>query len=116
MAKKKLLRVFITIEKKMVLLNALLMIFLGHKLHLATSAKDLDITLMYAIIRNTYCCATPNNGWGRPPNGNNIIFSDDIERIRHYFQIVHWSNVLEMDTTVFNTYALDLIQVIVLVI
>lgn len=92
------------------------MIFLGHKLHLATSAKDLDITLMYAIIRNTYCCATPNNGWGRPPNGNNIIFSDDIERIRHYFQIVHWSNVLEMDTTVFNTYALDLIQVIVLVI
>lgn len=80
------------------------------------SSKDLNISQMYAIIRNTSCCATPNNGWGRPPKENDVGLSDDIERIHHYHQLLHKDNVLEMDTTTFNAYALDLIQVIVLAI
>lgn len=92
------------------------MVFLGHDLHLVTSSKELDITMMYAIIRYTYSCAPPQNGWGRQPNENNLGFSDDIERIRHYLQLLHRDTILEMDTTTFNTYALDIIQVIVLAI
>lgn len=82
-------------------------------MRLATSSKDLDIPMMYAILRNTSCCATPSNGWGRLPKENDVGLSDDIERIRHYQQLLHKGNILEMDTTTYNTYALDLIWVIV---
>lgn len=77
-----------------------------------SSSKDLDITLMYSIIRNLWKGAIPQNGWGKDPMGNHIEPADDIERIRQYRNLVCHCNDKGIDTNVFNFSCLDLSKVI----
>lgn len=66
---------------------------------------------MYLIIRNLWKGAKPQNGWGENPMGNHIETADDIERIRHYKNLVcHFDSGI--DTYVFNSSCLDLFRVI----
>lgn len=77
-----------------------------------SSSKNLDITLMYSIIRNLWKGAIPQNGWGKDPMGNHIETADDIERIRHYRNFICHSDDSGIDTNVFNFSCLDLSRVI----
>lgn len=75
------------------------------------SSADLDISIMYTIIRNVCQVQPPKNGWGKQPNDNDTDISDDIERIRHKRNLICHENALNMETSNFNKSALDLIRV-----
>lgn len=78
-----------------------------------TSSKDLDISLMYVIIRNSTRNPTkPKNGWGKSPSESDINTADDIERIRLGRNRICHENALNMETSEFNKSVLDLIWVI----
>lgn len=78
-----------------------------------TSSKDLDISLMYAIIRNsTRNLTKPKHGWGNSPSESDINTADDIERIRIGRNRICHENALNMETSEFNKSFLDLIWVI----
>lgn len=76
------------------------------------SSKDLDISLMYLLIRNLWIEKPPKKGWGRNPGENDIDRADDIERIRHYRNFICHSDDSGIDTNVFNFSCLDLSRVI----
>lgn len=75
------------------------------------STSELDVSLMYSMIRNTFTMPSPSKGWGNFPDANDITISDDIERIRHYRNKISHENSSEMTTEDFNTSVLDLIMV-----
>lgn len=77
-----------------------------------SSSKDLDVTLMCAIIRNLNCITKPTNGWGKEPKKSDITMADDVERIRHYRNSLCHDTSTEMKTDDFNNSALELIWVI----
>lgn len=76
------------------------------------SSKDLDISLMYSLIRNCWIKPEPHNGWGKDPMEHYIEPADDIERIRHYRNLICHSDASEMDINAFNSSCLDLFGVI----
>lgn len=53
----------------------------------------------------------PSKGWGNFPDATDIKVSDDIERIRHYRNMISHEHSAEMTTEDFNTSVLDLIMV-----
>lgn len=73
---------------------------------------DLDVSLMYSMIRNTITMSNPSKGWGNFPDATDIKVSDDIERIRHYRNMISHEHSAEMTTEDFNTSVLDLIMVL----
>lgn len=76
-----------------------------------SSSQDLDISLMYAMIRNTVKIRPPSKGWGMTPAINNTNEADDIERIRNHRNKISHGNSSKMTTTDFNESTLDLIMV-----
>lgn len=76
------------------------------------SSKDLDISLMYSLIRNLWKEKAPKNGWGSYPGENDIDRADDIERIRHYSNCICHSDASGVDIKTFNFSYLDLFRVI----
>lgn len=86
--------------------------FLGLNKNKPSSSKDLDVTLMCAIIRNLNYITKPTNGWGKEPRKSDIRMADDVERIRHYRNSLCHDTSTEMETDVFNNTALELIWVI----
>lgn len=66
---------------------------------------------MYAMIRTTANIHNPKNGWGRIPDKNDVGLADDIERIRFYRNYTYHTDAMEMDTSTFNNFVLDLIGV-----
>lgn len=81
------------------------------KKNLPSSSKCLDITVMYAIIRNVTNLAKPQNGWENYPSDKDFGTAADIERFRNYRNIIAHKHDLEMKTSDFNEWALDLIWV-----
>lgn len=77
-----------------------------------SSSKDLDVTLMCAIIQNLNYIANPIKGWGREPDKNDIGIADDLERIRSYRNYLCHKSSLELETNDFNKAALDIIWAI----
>lgn len=75
------------------------------------SSADLDMSMMYTIIRHACQVPPPKSGWGKQPNDNDIEIADDIERIRHKRNLICHENALNMETSDFNKSALDLIRV-----
>lgn len=75
-----------------------------------TTLKNADISFMYSILRNSVV-PKPKNGWGNYPQDNNIELADDIERIRHYRNIICHTDASRMETTKFNESVLDLVGV-----
>lgn len=86
--------------------------FSGLNKNKPSTSKDLDVTLMCAIIRNLNYITKPTNGWGKEPRKSDITMADDVERIRHYRYILCHDTSTEMETDVFNNTALELIWVI----
>lgn len=76
-----------------------------------SSSKDMDITLMYTIIRNVTNLAKPQNGWGNFPSVQDLGTAADIERFRKYRNDFAHKNDMDMETPDFNEKALDLIWV-----
>lgn len=76
-----------------------------------SSSKDLDVTTIYAMIRNTIEIPGPSKGWGRAPGENDTQIADDIERVRLYQNKICHANSSEMTTVDFNESVLDLIGV-----
>lgn len=76
-----------------------------------SSSKELDISLMCAIIRNLDYITEPKQGWGKEPKKNDITMADDVERIRRYRNGLFHDTSMEMETGVFNNRALELISV-----
>lgn len=76
------------------------------------SSKDLDISLMYSLIRKLWIEKPPKKGWGRNPGENDIDRADDIERIRHYSNCFCHSDASGVDIKTFNFSYLDLFRVI----
>lgn len=77
-----------------------------------SSSKDLDVTTIYAMFRNTIDIPGPPKGWGRTPGENDTQTADDIERVRLYQNKICHTNSSEMTTVDFNESVLDLIVVI----
>lgn len=76
-----------------------------------SSSQDLDISLMYLMIRNTVKIRPPGKGWGKTPDINNTNEADDIERIRNHCKKIKHGNSSRMTTSDFNESTLDLIMV-----
>lgn len=76
-----------------------------------SSSKELDISLMCAMIRNLDYITKPKQGWGKKPKKNDITMADDVERIRRYRNSLCHDTSMEMETDVFNSRALELIWV-----
>lgn len=77
------------------------------------SSRELDISLMYKILRNSEkLIGSPTNCWGQLPKKNEIGKADDIERIHHYRNLICHKDASEMNTDEFNESTLDLIEVI----
>lgn len=76
------------------------------------SSADLDISMMYTIIRNACQVQPPKSGWGKQPNDNDTSPSNDIERIRQKRNLICHENALNMKTSDFNKSTLDLIRVL----
>lgn len=76
-----------------------------------TSSNDLDVTVIYAMFRNTINILKPAKGWGQVPDKNDTKTADDIERVRRYRNKISHANSSEMETDEFNDSALDLISV-----
>lgn len=77
--------------------------------------KYVDITLMYWIIKESLereNRTKPHNGWGELPEKSYTNEADDIERIRHYRNIICHRNASGIDTNEFNKSCLDLFGVI----
>lgn len=55
---------------------------------LQISSKDLNISAMYILLRNSLSVQPPSNGWGRIPEENQITEGDDLERIRQIRNIL----------------------------
>lgn len=75
------------------------------------SSEDVDITLMYSVIRRLYYLK-PKNGWGKSPGEHDISTADDIERIRHCRNRICHTDASGMETNLFNESVLDLLGVI----
>lgn len=74
-----------------------------------------DITLMYWVIKESMekeKITKPHNGWGKKPEKSYTNEADDIERIRHYRNIICHRNASGIDTNEFNKFCLDLFGVI----
>lgn len=77
------------------------------------SSRDMDISLMYKILRNSKkLISSPKSGWGKLPKKTDIEKADDIERIHQYRNLICHKDASVMDTDEFNESTLDLIGVI----
>lgn len=76
----------------------------------ATTRKDVDIHLMYAILRHSK--EKPRSGWGQPVDKNDIGTSDDIERIHLCRNLICHTDASDGKIDNFNEVVLDLIGVI----
>lgn len=76
-----------------------------------TKSEHIDISSMYSIIRNLWRGKKPQNGWGKDPMNNHIETADDIERIRHYRNMICHSDASGIDINLFNFSCLDLFRV-----
>lgn len=72
---------------------------------------DADISLMYSILRYSGA-EKPKSGWGNLPRDNDKSVADDLERIRHYRNIICHSDASGIETVDFNKSVLDLVEVI----
>ncbi|XP_078321815.1 uncharacterized protein LOC111114803 isoform X5 [Crassostrea virginica] len=62
------------------------------------SAKDMDLTILYALLRNICGISSHQNGWGNTPNTGDITLAACIERIREQKNaIASHSNIGEID-------------------
>lgn len=86
--------------------------FSGLEKNKPSSSKDLDVTLICAIIQNSNYIENPKKGWGREPDKNDIGIADDLERIRQYRNFVCHNTSFKIDTDDFNKAVLDIIWVI----
>lgn len=76
-----------------------------------SSSRDLDITQMYSMFRNSIRINPPTKGWGKTPDINDTNTADDIERIRFHRNRISHGSSSEMATDDFNDSVLDLIMV-----
>lgn len=77
------------------------------------SLKDVDISLMYTMLRNSVDLKEePVKGWGNPPGQNDINTADDIERIHQSRNFICHTDASEIKTSVFNNKVLDLLGAI----
>lgn len=77
------------------------------------SSRDMDISLMYKILRNSKkLIGSPKSCWGKLPQKTDIEKADDIERIHQYRNLICHKDASEMNTDEFNESTLDLIEVI----
>lgn len=82
--------------------NHSLLNHLGNK-----TLRDVDISLMYAILRYSVV-PKPKNGWGKPPGENDIDAADDIERLHQCRNLICHTDASGMDITLFNAAVVDL--------
>lgn len=75
------------------------------------SLKDVDISLLYRMLRNSIK-ETPVEGWGKSPNQNNISTADDIERIHQSRNFISHTDASDIETNEFNNKSLDLLGAI----
>lgn len=75
------------------------------------SSEDVDIALMYIVIRQLYH-QNPQNGWGNHPGEHDISTADDIERIRYCRNRICHTDASGMETDLFNESVLELLGVI----
>nr|XP_022308990.1 uncharacterized protein LOC111114802 isoform X3 [Crassostrea virginica] len=62
------------------------------------SAKDMDLTILYVLLRNICGISSHQNGWGNTPNTGDITLAACIERIREQKNaIASHSNIGEID-------------------
>lgn len=73
--------------------------------------KDADISLMYCILRLSDV-EKPKHGWGNIPKDSDKGLADDLERVRHYRNIICHSDASGIKTDDFNKSVLDLVGVI----
>nr|XP_022308994.1 uncharacterized protein LOC111114804 [Crassostrea virginica] len=67
------------------------------------SAKDMDLTILYALLRNICGISSHQNGWGNTPNTGDITIAACIERIREQKNaIASHSNIGEIDDNRFQ--------------
>lgn len=92
-------------------LSFVIIVFFLLQIATPSSSKDLDVTTIYAMIRNTTEIPGPSKGWGRAPGENDTQIADDIERVRLYQNKICHANSSEMTTVDFNESVLDLIGV-----
>lgn len=83
----------------------------GLKTKETKSLEDVDISLMYAILREEKTFTIPKNGWGKRPKESDIDEADDIERIRYYRNLICHLDASNMETSTFNESVLDLLGV-----
>lgn len=75
------------------------------------SSKEMDITLLYTLLKY-FKKQSPKNGWGNFPDNKAIDQADDIERIHLYRNYICHTDASEMETGLFNKSVLDLTEVI----
>ena len=67
------------------------------------SAKDMDLTILYTLLRNICGIPSHQNGWGNTPNTGDITLAACIERIREQKNaIASHSNIGEIDDICFQ--------------
>ena len=67
------------------------------------SAKDMDLTILYVLLRNICGISSHRNGWGKTPNTGDITLAACIERIREQKNaIASHSNIGEIDDNRFQ--------------
>ena len=67
------------------------------------SAKDMDLTILYTLLRNICGIPSHQNGWGNSPNTGDITLAACIERIREEKNaIASHSNIGEIDDNRFQ--------------
>lgn len=92
-------------------LSKLYFFYSGLKTKEIKSLEDVDISLMYAILREEKNFTVPKNGWGKRPKESDIDEADDIERIHYYRNLICHLDASNMETSTFNESVLDLLGV-----
>ena len=73
------------------------------------SAKDMDLTILYALLRNICGIPKHQNGWGNTPNTGDITLAACIERIREQKNaIASHSKIGEIDDIRFQDISMKL--------
>ncbi|KAK3082694.1 hypothetical protein FSP39_002798 [Pinctada imbricata] len=70
--------------------------------HYSGNYFDMDISLLYTLLRNICNIPAHTNGWGNDPNPNNVSLSANIERIRSSRNVVGHSLSYKVSYTEFN--------------
>lgn len=76
----------------------------------AISLNDVDISIMYAILKESV--ERPKQGWGKPPEENNTSVSDDIERNHQCRNLICHTDASGIDTEQFNETVMYVLEVV----